>query len=93
MSYKPKNILDELLRDKEGRIVVMQVPNGAIIGWAVCTALGAMVGQGIFHHAIHFMAQVFLLVWTYEEIRTGESLFRRILGGVVLIVLVLSFFR
>lgn len=93
MLHKSKNLFDKLFRDAKGHIVIAQFPNGAIIGWAICVVLDMLIGTGVLHFILHFSAQVFLLVWAFEEIQTGASLFRRILGGVVLIVLVLSFFK
>lgn len=88
----PKNIFDRLLKDKQGKIVVWQFPNIPLIGWIVFSLLALFTKQGKLHDALHELAQATLFVWAYLELKMGDSTFRRILGGVVLLSIIIGFF-
>ncbi len=80
-------------RDRSGRVAVAQPPSPALLVWFTAVVLGwtgALDGSradlvvGIGHGA--------LLVWALDELARGASPFRRLLGGVVLTVKLVSLF-
>jgi len=85
--------IDRLIRDKQGNIALMQVPNIPLIGWAVFGILAFLVSGGTVHQGFQNLSRALLFVWAYLEIRSGDSLFRRILGVIVMIMLIAGFFR
>jgi len=81
-----KRIADRLFTDKTGSYVIGQSPNTPIILAAIGFIGSHVAPQGT------VLAQIFSLFafgaifsWAYLEIMYGESLFRKILGIIVLI--------
>jgi len=84
-----KKIIDRIFRDKEGHIVIWQWPNVPLWTWIIATALGFIlkntpktIASGI--------GTVALVIWAALEIGWGKSLFRRLVGGIVLISILVS---
>lgn len=82
-------ILDSFFRGASGKYVIFQVPNvpailtgAAFIVWRVWpqTALGRWAA---------FVCGASTFLWAYLEIQSGASWFRRVLGAVVMIGLLL----
>jgi hypothetical protein len=92
MTYKPNGLFDKVLRNKAGAIVVWQNPNIPLWGWIACSVLGFVFKHGITHSGLRHLGEASLFAWAYLEIRSGESLFRRILGGLVMASIVFGFF-
>ncbi len=87
------NLFDRFFRDKQGKLIIGQSPNAPIWGWGIFTILAIVVGSGKFHDGFQLLAQAFLFVWAYLELRQGDSLFRKVLGTVIFIGIVVSFFK
>jgi hypothetical protein len=80
-----RRFLDWLFRDRTtGRIVVAQWPNPPLWVFIVATAIRAVLHP---HGAIGTGA---LLVWAALEVARGANPFRRILGAVVLVGVVIG---
>lgn len=88
----PKHILDWFVKNKQGSVVIWQFPNIPLWGWILCTLLALVLKHGHIHTGLHALAQALLFTWAYLELRSGESIFRRTLGGLVLVDLIISFF-
>ena len=84
MSKRNRNFFDWLLRDKRGRVVVLQWPNAplAVAGLAWLALL--FVPAGPWHTVLNVVFHAGLIVWAAIEVVWGSSNFRRILGAVVL---------
>jgi hypothetical protein len=80
-------------KDKNGQIVLWQWPNIPIIGWAVLKLLSLMVGRGMFNSGLGQLSMALLFVWAYLELIHGVNYFRRLLGLLVLVGVVASYFR
>jgi hypothetical protein len=86
-------VVDWLFRSRRtGRITIVQAPNWTLAVWMV-TAVALRVGDphGRLRDALTVVGTVALLAWSVDELLRGVNPFRRILGGVVLAGLVLSF--
>ena len=88
----PRRTFDWLFRSREdGRIVIAQVPNvslGIFLGVAVVRWLwhpGGTPGT-----VLDVVASAALTWWSVDEILRGVNPFRRILGGVVLVGVVIG---
>lgn len=86
------HFVDTLFKDKNGKIVVAQFPNIPLASWIFFSLIELPIKHGKAHTGLHELAQASLFVWAYLELKMGDSLFRRILGGVVLLSIALSFF-
>jgi hypothetical protein len=80
-------------KNKNGKIVIWQFPNTLLFGWIVFSLLALVVQHGKAHTGLHLLAESFLFAWAYNELRSGESMFRRTLGAIVLVVTALSYFK
>lgn len=83
---------DWWLRDRHGRLAVVQAPNPALAVWLLTLLVGA---TGLTPHRDAALAQVgrgALVVWAVDELLRGSTPFRRLLGLVVLVVEIVGFF-
>jgi hypothetical protein len=91
MRLHVRHLFNRFFRDEHGEIVMAQAPNLPILGWAICAALSKLIREGRLHTSFHLLAQAFLFTWAYMEIRSGVTPFRRTLGALVMLGLLLSF--
>jgi hypothetical protein len=84
--------LDQFIRDKDGRIQLIQRPNFPIIGWVVFLLLSHLVNTSLLRSGFASMSLGFLTIWAYLEITQGASYFRRVLGILVASLVVFNFF-
>jgi hypothetical protein len=85
VSYcKETLLLRRLFVSKDGRVVIAQWPNRPL--WiAIGLGLVSVVTSGLTHRLVGFGEVLAFLYWAVLEVRTGESLFRKVLGGFVII--------
>jgi hypothetical protein len=81
------------IRNTKGQVVLWQSPNFALWSWIVLTVFAKFVADGRLQDGLQHTAQAFLFVWAYMEVRTGESQFRQLLGGVVFTSIIVAFFN
>lgn len=93
MSKQQTTLFDKIFRNKTGKIVIFQVPNVPLAVWLACAVLQRFATEGKAHTGLQLLGQAALATWAYLEIRNGDNLFRRIFGGIVMIALLISFFR
>ncbi|MDT7539486.1 MAG: hypothetical protein QOI82_3071 [Actinomycetota bacterium] len=85
--------LSRFFRNPEtGDVVVAQPPNPPLLVWLAATLIRLVFHpHGALGTALTVIAAVSLVVWSLLEIARGESPFRRVLGAVVLVAIVLGF--
>ena len=91
--HAPATVISKFFKDKDGHIAMWQFPNIPLIGWLVFMIVAMLVNYGRWHNDAEFLSAALLYTWAYLEIRSGVSWFRRVLGGVVLIYIVVSHFK
>jgi hypothetical protein len=75
-----------------GEVVVVQAPNIPLWVFLVATAIRLVLRpHGSVGTALSVVGSVSLVGWALWEIARGDSPFRRALGGVVLLVVVVGF--
>lgn len=84
--------LGRSVRNKDGNVVIWQFPNIPLASWILFSILGLLTKHIKVHTGFHDLAQASLFTWAFLELRTGDSLFRRFLGGLVLLGLIFGFF-
>jgi hypothetical protein len=84
------NLFDRMFRDNTGEIVVAQAPNIPILVWIAATLLKLVFKTGQVKIALDVLAFGSLLYWSFLEITQGATYFRRDLGVIVLIALMVS---
>ncbi|MEX2014897.1 MAG: hypothetical protein WD885_03090 [Candidatus Saccharimonadales bacterium] len=84
-----KRSITRFFKNDNGRVVIVQRPNAFVLIWAGLSALSKVANDEI-SASIASLATFSLLIWTYLEIKSGESPFRRTLGVIVLILIVIG---
>jgi len=88
-----KQIVTKFIRDRNGKIVLWQIPNLPLIGWFVCLVISHLISAGVIRAGFASLSTAFLFTWAYLEIKEGASYLRRVLGAVVLASVLMSFLR
>jgi hypothetical protein len=83
-------LFDRLFRDGTGEIIIAQPPNLPIVIWVSATLLKLVFQTGQVKLILDLLAFSSLLYWSFLEITQGANYFRRDLGVVVLIGLIIS---
>jgi len=89
-----KEIKDQhLFKDSKGHIVLYQAPNALLWAWLVLKALSLMMSKGNVSNGMDMLSKAILFTWAYLEITEGVNNFRRMLGFVVILSIVMSYFN
>ncbi|HEY9871815.1 MAG TPA: hypothetical protein V6D12_00145 [Candidatus Obscuribacterales bacterium] len=81
---------DRIFHDREGNLVIAQMPNIPLIVWAVASLLALIFTTGQINTALDAVAFGALFTWAWQELFAGVNYFRRALGLVVLIAAIAS---
>lgn len=76
--------LRRFFSDPQGRLVIAQRPNAPLLAWAVL-AIAAWMTRGDWQAFFAFFSAAALVAWAVMELLQGDSPFRRVLGGAVLL--------
>jgi hypothetical protein len=83
-------LFNRLFRDGTGAIVIGQPPNLPILIWVSATLLKLVIKTGQVKIFLDLLAFSSLLYWSFLEITQGVNYFRRDLGVIVLLALIIS---
>lgn len=89
MQWDIEEIWDRFWRDDKGRIVIWQTPNIYLIAWAVLTVV-SLFFNGTIATVFSWLGNIALLTWSILEITKGVNYFRRLLGLLVLVFVIMS---
>jgi hypothetical protein len=78
-------MIDWWLRDRStGKVVVVNVPNSAIVVWLVATGVRLLDALPEREEQLRWIGSGVLMVWGADELVRGVNPFRRLAGAVVL---------
>ncbi len=83
-------LFNKIFRDREGKIVLVQMPNLPIIVWIVVSLLKLFFTTGKISTGLEIIAFGSLFTWGWGELLQGVNYFRRALGLLVLVSLITS---
>ena len=83
-------LFNKVFRDSEGKIVLAQMPNLPFIVWIVASLSKLLFTTGRISIGLEAIAFGALFTWGWEELFQGVNYFRRALGLIVLVSLILS---
>ncbi len=83
-------LFDKVFRDREGKIVLAQMPNLPLIVWIVTSLLKLVFTTGKINIGLEVIAFGSLFTWAWEELFQGVNYFRRALGLLVLVSMIAS---
>jgi hypothetical protein len=89
MRTKSDRLWDKFWRDDHGRVVIWQTPNAPLIAWVVLTLISLFL-NGAVSSFFSWAGIVAMFIWALLEIFKGVNYFRRTLGAVVFIMMLLS---
>ena len=78
-------LFDRTFRDDEGQIVIAQPPNLPILVWLTATLLQLVFRDGQIHTGLGLIAFGSLFTWAWQELFEGVNYFRRSLGLIALV--------
>ena len=81
---------DKTFRDEKGKIVLVQIPNLPVIIGVITSLLKMVFITGKLHIGLDIIAFGTLFTWAWEELFQGVNYFRRALGAVALLGLILD---
>jgi hypothetical protein len=84
--------VEKVCKDKDGKWTLFQFPNLPLLVWLLCVITSRLT-NGDTSTNISNLGNIFLSIWAYLEIAYGDSIFRRILGSIVLLAIVLNNFN
>lgn len=76
-------MLKKFFEDKEGRVVITQWPNPPLIVW-ILALLVSKITQDTPSTVFAYISTLAITVWAVIELGWGRSMFRRVLGMVVM---------
>lgn len=80
-------LLDRTFRDREGKIVIAQMPNLPLLVGLAATSLQLILPSSDFKTGVDLVAFGALFTWAWQEMFEGVNYFRRALGLVVLVTM------
>jgi hypothetical protein len=87
------NKLDRFFKDKDGQVVVWQNPNLPLLGWIIFKILSLIIISRNLKSGCEQLSTTFLFTWAFLEATKGVNNFRKLLGGVVIVLVVLSYLK
>lgn len=91
MSTK-KSFSYKFWHDKHGNFVVWQKPNVFLWVWIVALVLAIAIGSNNFTRLVGFIGGISIIIWAILEVGWGVNYFRRTVGALVLLLILISRF-
>jgi hypothetical protein len=85
-----KKTIEKVCKDKNGKWTLFQFPNLPLFVWIGCTLSSRLIEKDELSANFSNLGTIFLAIWAYLEIAHGDSIFRRILGSIVLIFIIVN---
>ncbi|HWT55911.1 MAG TPA: hypothetical protein VN031_02675 [Candidatus Microsaccharimonas sp.] len=86
------HLLKAVFADKHGKLVLFQWPNAPLISWGVLLIVAKLVHTNPIHTVANVGSFIAIGIWAVLELCWGATLFRRLLGGIVLVLSIISRF-
>jgi hypothetical protein len=81
---------DKFWRDEYGRDVIWQKPNVFLVTWFVSTFLTWFMPYNTLKRILLLVSLVAIIIWSCLEMYSGVNRFRRLLGLLVFIIVVIN---
>jgi hypothetical protein len=89
-----RTLWNRIWKDRQGHVVIWQMPNWFLVGWAVLTFITLfMSSKSHLGDILTWIAEISLIIWALLELFRGVNYFRRALGLLVLIAAIMSFIK
>jgi hypothetical protein len=84
--------IDWFFKNKQGNWKIIQLPNVLLGIWLLLTTIALFIHSGQFREGLILLRSAVLFTWSYLEITTGESRFRKTLGAIIMLFVIKAFF-
>jgi len=91
--YEHQDLWDKFWKDKDGNYAIFRRPNALLIAWVVLTLGSLFAPHGIAENVFWWASLAVLAAWSLLEIFKGVNYFRRVLGVLVLVLVILAAFK
>ncbi len=88
LGAKEPTLFDRIFRDREGKIVIAQMPNLPLLVGLAATLLHFILPSGKIQTASDLVAFGTLFTWAWQELFEGVNYFRRALGLIGLVSII-----
>ena len=88
--HDDRDLWDKIWKDRHGEVVLAEIPNRWLIGWAVLAIVSLLSSSNRTANIFWWASVVVLVIWSYKEIRGGVNYFRKSLGVFALLFVVVS---
>lgn len=78
--------------DKHGNFVVWQKPNVFLWIWIIALVLAIVFGHNVITKWLGIIGGISIIIWAALEVGWGVNYFRRTLGALVLLLIIVSRF-
>ena|ERR1035438_2758402 len=89
---KDRSYWDKFWKDRNGRIVIVQIPNIWLIAWLIFELISILVASHSLASVSWWLATTVLVIWALLETFKGVNYFRRLLGTTIAVMTILSVF-
>jgi len=87
---RERSLWDKIWKDATDSVVIVQMPNVWIILWVIFDAISLFVSSARVAEVTSWIASASLAVWALLEIFKGANYFRRALGIVILVFVIMT---
>lgn len=85
--------MKDFIRDKDGRVVLWQSPNLLLWSWIILKLISLLLKAGRIKAGFEQLSSAVIFAWALYEFTKGVNYFRKALGLVVLIAVIVGFFK
>lgn len=80
----------KIFTDKQGNQIIFQRPNLPLVVWFITMLLAKVLPDERIGSILHLISFGALFTWCWLEISQGDSMFRKLLGGTIIVLAVVS---
>lgn len=84
---------NRFFKDKDGKIVIWQKPNLPLYAWALFKLMAVLNTDLQYKVAFEQISSAFLFTWGFLELTQGVSKFRRLLGFIVMMIVIVGYIK
>lgn len=89
---KAFTVIGKFFKDKDGKWAIIAFPNVLLAAWIAIIIITKFIPKNNLHISLSLLGSAVLFAWAYLELTEGTSYFRRVLGAVILLVVIIGFF-
>lgn len=88
-----KTFIDWFFKDAHDKWAVIQLPSPLLWLWLILVIATSLLGSTHIGNSLKLLQSAVLFAWAYLELTDGASNFRKLLGGIIFVVVIAGFFR